>query len=130
MTITHAEMAMTKPGNCTTCGSYAKVRNTAGQCTACHNAAYFRSRAQRKQELAQRHAQLAAAGQQAMAEVGAKVGQRVSYSVLGWAMVAETYTGTITLRRGIPYVRLDTPANGRRYVRWHKGWIPSSIVAE
>ena len=60
--------------------------------------------------------------QKAMADVEAKYGDRVEYaSVSPWG-IADVYIGTIINRNNLPYVKLDKKAQGRTYLKWHKGW--------
>src|SRR3990172_13059978 len=40
------------PGACTSCGVHAQHRNSAGQCTECHNRGYYERKAARKAQLA------------------------------------------------------------------------------
>lgn len=41
-----------KPGDCTRCGTFAQFRNTAGECSDCHNLGYRERQAARKAQLA------------------------------------------------------------------------------
>ena len=64
------------------------------------------------------------AAKQAMAEVKANFGDRVRYDYVT-PFAVEEYTGVITDRAGIPYIKLDkgqAAVNGAKSVRWHKGW--------
>ena len=61
----------------------------------------------------------------AMASVGVAPGDKVSYVYISPFMGSERYSGTLQLRNGIPYVKLDagqTTMNGKQSTRWHKGW--------
>ena len=63
----------------------------------------------------------------AMKSVGVKVGDKVQYTNVGSFMTTENYSGTIVLRDGIPYVKLDpgqSTVDNKKSVRWHKGWKP------
>lgn len=52
--LTPEQTANMEPGDCLTCGRHEPTgRNTAGQCTDCHNEQYFRAQARRKAELAE-----------------------------------------------------------------------------
>lgn len=51
-TITAEMRELEKPGACTTCGAYARFRNSAGQCMTCHNASVTQWHAERKAQLA------------------------------------------------------------------------------
>ena len=67
-------------------------------------------------------AQNKTAADAAMSEAGASYGDRVTYTVQGLFFSTETLTGTIVNRNGLPMVKLDEKHNGKRYVKWHKGW--------
>jgi hypothetical protein len=70
-----------EPGYCTTCGVYSPAgRNTAGECTACHNAGYHKYRADRK---ASGEARKAAAVSW-WAERGVQVGDRLVWVSRSW----------------------------------------------
>jgi hypothetical protein len=62
---------------------------------------------------------ISAKGKIAMDEVGAKVGQRVYYDVVGLWGVVEQQEGVIKIdKQGIPRVKLDSG----KIVKWHKGF--------
>ena len=74
----------------------------------------------------------------AMEESGVKEGNKVSTLAQGLAG-GEEVSGTIIMKGGIPYVKLDSPqmtSDGyRKQVQWHKGWKLSTptggkVVAE
>lgn len=67
-------------------------------------------------------ARLAQDGAQALVEAGLKVGNRVAYGAVGSFFNVEVLRGKIVSRKGVPYVALDQPHNGKKSVRWHKGW--------
>ncbi len=51
--LTKQQIENMKPGNCTRCGTPCpNDRNSAGQCTACHNLGYDERKAARKEQLA------------------------------------------------------------------------------
>jgi len=62
------------------------------------------------------------AAHNALEEMGLQVGDRVYYDyVTPWSVIP--YTGKITMRKGMPMVKLDAgQANERRSTRWHRGW--------
>ena len=62
----------------------------------------------------------------AMGEVGAAYGDRVTYTAQGLFFSTETLMGTIVNKNGLPMVKLDEKHNGKRYVKWHKGWRSTS----
>lgn len=45
-------------------------------------------------------------------------------------MTVEVITGIIINKKGIPFVRLDTPINGKKACKWHKGFIKTSVDAD
>ena len=50
------------------------------------------------------------------------VGDRVAYGLVGPFFNIEVLRGKIVSRKGVPYVALDQAHNGKKSVRWHKGW--------
>ena len=46
--ISAAERALSEAGICTRCGAFGETRDTAGQCSDCHNAGYYEWQARRK----------------------------------------------------------------------------------
>jgi hypothetical protein len=87
--LTQAERAMTEPGPCTSCGTYAEYRNTAGQCTECHNRQYHEHQARRKAANVAAREQ----GRQWWAQRGIVPGDRVqivSHGILGAMVVTGT----------------------------------------
>ena len=63
-----------------------------------------------------------AAADTAMSEAGVSYGDRVTYTIAGMFFSTETVTGTIVNRGGFAMVKLDEKHNGKRHVKWHKGW--------
>ncbi len=60
---------------------------------------------------------------QAMNEVDAKEGDHVEYSTSTPFGSIFVYEGIIKIyNNGVPYVFLDKPVNGKKTVRWHKGF--------
>lgn len=77
---TAAERALTAPGICTRCGADAPYgRNTAGECTDCHNLGVAEYREKRKMWREEQRA----VGRAYWTERGVKVGQRVVHHALG-----------------------------------------------
>ena len=75
MTITHAMRQMMTPGTCTRCQTYSTLdRNSAGECTDCHNLGNQERRAARTAQLDQRRAE----GRAYWQGRGIQVGQRVT----------------------------------------------------
>jgi len=69
-----------------------------------------------------RYEQSKNAADTAMSEAGAAYGDRVEYTLIGSFFNTETLKGTLVNRSGLPMVKLDEKHNGKRYVKWHKGW--------
>jgi len=67
-------------------------------------------------------ARLVKDGAQALVEAGLTVGDRVAYGVVGPYLNVEILRGKIVSQKGVPYVALDQPHNGKKSIRWHKGW--------
>ena len=65
---------------------------------------------------------MAREGTRALAEAGLAVGDRVAYGLVGPFFNIEVLRGKIVSRKGVPYVALDQAHNGKKSVRWHKGW--------
>ena len=65
---------------------------------------------------------------QALKEVNQNYGDRVFYDFVSPFGYVESYRGTIVKRSGVPYVRLDEKISGRRFLKWHKGWILEKAV--
>jgi hypothetical protein len=66
-----------------------------------------------------------AAGRESdMRKRGLDYGDRVHLSLVSPFGFADVLEGEIVKRGGAPYVRLDEPFQGRREVRWHRGWLP------
>lgn len=65
---------------------------------------------------------------QALKEVNQNYGDIVFYDFVGSFGDVESYRGTIVKRSGVPYVRLDEKVSGRRFLKWHKGWILEEAV--
>ena len=64
-----------------------------------------------------------AEAQKAMAEVNQDFGDAVYYNSAGLFMTSERFEGIIIKRNGMPYVRLNEVAQGRRTLKWNKGWM-------
>lgn len=61
--------------------------------------------------------------ERAMKEAGVRFGDRVEWhQVQPFMMGVDVFTGTIVDKKGIPYVKLDRAIQGKRTVRWHKGF--------
>ena len=64
-------------------------------------------------------------GEQALKESDIKIGDRVENLSSGFGEY-NTITGTVILKSGIPYVKLDeaqmSPKGYRKQVKWNKGW--------
>lgn len=60
---------------------------------------------------------------QALKEVNHNYGDRVFYDFVSTFGYIESYRGTIVKRSGVPFVKLDEKISGRRFLKWHKGWI-------
>ena len=75
----------------------------------------------------------AAAGQKAMTEAGIAEGDRVSTPMQGLTG-GELAKGTIFMKAGVPWVKLDSPqmtSKGyKKQVQWHKGWGKESTVTK
>jgi len=69
-----------------------------------------------------RYEQSKNAADTAMSEAGVAYGDRIEYTLIGSYFNAETLKGTLVNRSGLPMVKLDEKHNGKRYVKWHKGW--------
>jgi len=75
---------------------------------------------------------LATKAKEAMKEAGVKNGSCVEYlDANPWGMVFE-YKGKVKLdKEGIPFVTLtEKTADGRKRVRWHRGFRPTSCKAK
>jgi len=70
--------------------------------------------------------------ERAMKEVGVRFGDRVEWHQVGPFMTVDVFTGTVVDKKGIPYVKLDRPVQGKRTVRWHKGFrrVAAKTAAE
>ncbi len=77
--LTVAERKLEKPGLCTRCGRFEEYRNTAGQCSDCHNAGYYEGEARRKVQIAD----AAASGRAYWATQGVKPGDPVERRTVG-----------------------------------------------
>ena len=68
----------------------------------------------------------------AMDESGVKIGDRVIYDYVT-PFGAETYSGTIVDRDGVPFVKFDEgqkTMSGKQSVRWHKGFIKEEVAPQ
>ena len=63
---------------------------------------------------------------EAMLEVGVIWGDKVEWHNAGMFMTVEIVSGTIIDKKGVPFVRLDTPVNGKKSCKWHKGFLKAS----
>lgn len=93
-------------------------------CCHCWNASVQARRADRKKQLAEYWSKYSEKQEKAMAEVGAKCGQRVAYfcrSMLG--LGGFSVTGTLVRNRnGVVVVKLDRKYDGKTQTEWNKGW--------
>lgn len=61
--------------------------------------------------------------ERAMREAGVGFGDRVEWhQVQPFMMGVDVFTGTLVDKKGIPYVKLDRAIQGKRTMRWHKGF--------
>ena len=95
-------------------------------CANCYNASVYARRAERKLQLSEHWQGYSREQREAMREVGAVPGQRVTCflpSMLGGYFGGITLAGRIVLNRnGVAIVKLDRPYNGAHSAAWHKGW--------
>ena len=68
------------------------------------------------------HSRYVTEGELLLAAAGLREGDRVEYHFVSPFGFAEVFKGTITKKKGVPHVKLDVPHEGKRTVRWHKGW--------
>lgn len=63
---------------------------------------------------------------QSMQEVGVTWGDKVEWHNIGTFMNVTIMSGKIVNRKGIPFVQLDAPMNGKKSCKWHKGFMKAS----
>jgi hypothetical protein len=114
--ITKEERALAEPGICTSCGKdCSDGRNTAGQCSDCHNAAVAEYRQRRAAWLEAEREK----GRQYWRERGIEPGQKVKSfrrSMLGWG--GSTFYGVAKVGAGGAYVYVK----GLGYKASPDGW--------
>ncbi len=59
----------------------------------------------------------------AMESVDVNFGDYVEWHNVGFAFSVSVHTGKVINRNGAPYVKLDSPFNGKKSCRWHKGFL-------
>jgi hypothetical protein len=63
---------------------------------------------------------------QSMREVSVTWGDKVEWHNVGAFMTVTIVSGVIVNRKGIPFVQLDSPMNGKKSCKWHKGFMKTS----
>ena len=63
---------------------------------------------------------------EAMLEVGVIWGDKVEWHNVGMFMTVEIVSGIIINKKGVPFIQLDTPVNGKKSCKWHKGFLKAS----